>query len=147
MTRVPNQVAQLAGELRGSLGALHRRLRQVDNAGVLTPSQQAVISRLDREGPRTQAELAAAEHVRQQSMAATLTALDGLGLLERTRDTEDGRRVLVSLSDLGRKTVRGVHQHREEWLAHGLAAELSPAERETLAAAVPLLRRLAQLEE
>jgi DNA-binding MarR family transcriptional regulator len=145
MTRVPNQVAQLAGQLRGSLGALHRRLRQVDNAGVLTPSQSAVIGRLDRDGPATQAELAAAEHVRQQSMANTLGVLDELGYLERTRDPADGRRVLISLSELGRKTVHGIVQHRDEWLTHALAVGLSPEERKTLAEAVPLLRRLAQL--
>jgi DNA-binding MarR family transcriptional regulator len=144
MTRVPNHVAHSAGELRGVLGQLHRRLRQVDNAEVLTPSQSAVLSRLDRDGAATQAELAAAEHVRQQSMAATLSVLDELGHLTRTRDTADGRRTLISLSDLGRKTVRGVHQHRAEWLADAMAAELTEAELETVTEALPLLRRLAQ---
>jgi DNA-binding MarR family transcriptional regulator len=70
MTRVPVHVAQAAGELRGIIGQLHRRLRQVDNADVLTPSQSAVLGRLDRDGAVTQAELAAAEHVRQQSVRA-----------------------------------------------------------------------------
>ncbi|MFC4000315.1 MarR family winged helix-turn-helix transcriptional regulator [Prauserella oleivorans] len=143
MARVPTQVASLAGALRGAVGQLHRRLRRIDNAGVLTPSQSAVLGRLHREGPSTQSRLAAAEHVRQQSMAATLAALDELGYLERTRDPEDGRRTVVSLSELGRKTVRGIHQHREEWLATALA-ELTAGERDTLAAAIPLLQRLAQ---
>ncbi|QWF77423.1 MarR family winged helix-turn-helix transcriptional regulator [Amycolatopsis sp. CA-230715] len=145
MTRVPNQVAELAGQLRGTVGQLHRRLRQVDNAEVLTPSQSAVLSRLVRDGAATQSELAAAEHVRQQSMGATLGALDELGYLTKARDPRDGRRVLISASDLGRKTVRGVHQHRDEWIAHGLTTGLSPAERRTLAEAIPLLQRLAQL--
>ncbi|NKQ58911.1 MarR family transcriptional regulator [Amycolatopsis sp. K13G38] len=143
MTRVPTEVARLAGGLRGVIGQLHRRLRQVDNAEVLTPSQSAVLARLRREGPQTQAQLAAGEHVRQQSMGATLGALDELGYLERTRDPADGRRVLISLSDLGEKTVRGVHQHREEWLAKVLVT-FSAEERETVAGALPLLERLAQ---
>ncbi|HVW41224.1 MAG TPA: MarR family transcriptional regulator [Amycolatopsis sp.] len=143
MTRVPNEVAQLAGGLRGVIGQLHRRLRQVDNAEVLTPSQSAVLARLRREGPQTQAQLAAGEHVRQQSMAATLGALDELGYLERTRDPRDGRRVVIALSDLGEKTVRGVHQHREEWLARMLAT-LTAEERETVARALPVLERMAQ---
>jgi DNA-binding MarR family transcriptional regulator len=143
VSRVPNDVAALAGGLRGVLGQLHRRLRQVDNAEVLTPSQSAVLGRLHRGGPATQAQLATAEHVRQQSMAATLSVLDGLGYLERKPDPHDGRRVVLSLSDLGRKTVRGVHQHREEWLAQALAA-FTPAERNTLTQALPLLERLAQ---
>jgi DNA-binding MarR family transcriptional regulator len=147
MSRVPDPVARLAGRLRGTLGQLHRRLRQVDNADVLTPSQSAVLGRLHRDGAATQAQLAAAEHVRQQSMAATLGVLDELGYLERHRDPGDGRRVLVSLSSLGHKTVLGVHQHRDEWLAHALARELTEAERQTIADALPLLQRVAQLGE
>ena len=143
MTRVPNEVARLAGGLRGVIGQLHRRLRQVDNAEVLTPSQYAVLSRLHREGPQTQAQLAASEHVRQQSMGATLAALDELGHLQRTRDPHDGRRVVISLSDLGDKMVRGLRQHREEWLARMLLT-ISAEERETVARALPVLERLAQ---
>ncbi|GAB3581399.1 MarR family transcriptional regulator [Amycolatopsis endophytica] len=144
MTRVPNDVARLAGALRGVVGQLHRRLRQVDNAEVLTPSQSAVLARLHRDGPATQAQLAAAEHVRQQSMAATLGALDELGYLSRTRDPGDGRRVVITLSDLGEKTVRGVHQHREEWLATALVDGLTPEEHRRLDEVLPLLRKLAQ---
>jgi DNA-binding MarR family transcriptional regulator len=144
MARIPPPVAELAGQLRGTLGQLHRRLRQVDNAGVLTPSQSAVLARLHRDGPATQAQLAAAEHVRQQSMSATLAALDELGYLERSRDPQDGRRTVVALSELGRKTVRGVHQHRDEWLAMALAGGFTAAERARLAEILPLLQRLAQ---
>lgn len=147
MARVRNDVAQLAGELRGVVGLLRRRLRQVDNADVLTPSQSSVLARLDRDGPATQAALAAAEHVRQQSMAATLGVLSELGYLERRRDPADGRRILISLSGLGRKTVRGVLQHRDEWLAAALATRLTEEERRTVAESVPLLRHLAQEED
>ncbi|WP_020666309.1 MarR family winged helix-turn-helix transcriptional regulator [Amycolatopsis nigrescens] len=147
MSVISAEVVRLAGRLRGTVGQLHRRLRQVDNADVLTPSQSAVLGRLSREGPATQAALAAAEHIRQQSMAATLGVLDELGHLTRTRDPGDGRRVLISLSELGERTVRGVAQHREEFLARALSREFSAAERETIAAALPLLRRLAQSQE
>lgn len=146
MTRVPNDVAQLAGALRAVIGQLRRRLRQVDHAGVLTPSQSAVLARLHREGPATQGKLAAAEQVRQQSMAATLNALDELGMLRRAPDPADGRRTVISLSDRGRKTVLGIFQHREEWLATTLAG-FTEAERETVARALPLLERLAQTQE
>lgn len=143
---VPTETARLAGELRGLIGQLRRRLRQVDNAGVLTPTQSAVLGRLDREGPATQAQLAAAERVRQQSMAATLGTLDEARLLDRTRDPDDGRRVVISLSDTGRKTVRGLIHNREEWLAAALATGFTDDERRTIADALPLLRRLAQQE-
>ncbi|WP_370966314.1 MarR family winged helix-turn-helix transcriptional regulator [Amycolatopsis sp. cg9] len=144
MGEVPPHVAESAGWIRGVVGQLHRRLRQVDNAGILTPSQSAVLNRLHREGPATQGELAAAEHVRQQSMAATLGVLDELGYLARTPDPADRRRVVISLSDAGSDTVRGILQHREEWLAQALLDELSPAELDAVTRALPLLQRVAQ---
>jgi DNA-binding MarR family transcriptional regulator len=144
MGEVPPHVAESAGWIRAVVGQLHRRLRQVDNAGILTPSQSAVLNRLYREGPATQGELAAAEHVRQQSMAATLGVLDDLGYLARTPDPADRRRVVISLSDDGTDTVRGVFQHRDEWLAQALADELSPAELDAVTRALPLLQRVAQ---
>ncbi|WIX84398.1 MarR family transcriptional regulator [Amycolatopsis sp. DG1A-15b] len=144
MGEVPAHVAESAGWIRGVVGQLHRRLRQVDNAGILTPSQSAVLNRLLREGPATQGELAAAEHVRQQSMAATLGVLDELGYLARTPDPADRRRVVISLSDAGRDTVRGIQQHRDEWLAQALLDELSPAELDAVTRVLPLLQRVAE---
>ncbi|MEV5717846.1 MarR family transcriptional regulator [Amycolatopsis mediterranei] len=144
MGEVPPHVAESAGWIRAVVGQLHRRLRQVDNAGILTPSQSAVLNRLYREGPATQGELAAAEHVRQQSMAATLGVLDELGYLARTPDPADRRRVVISLSASGTDTVRGVFQHRDEWLARALVDELSPAELDAVTRALPLLQRVAE---
>ncbi|MFJ7215153.1 MarR family winged helix-turn-helix transcriptional regulator [Amycolatopsis sp. NPDC098790] len=144
MGEIPAHVAESAGWLRGVVAQLHRRLRHVDNAGILTPTQSAVLNRLHREGPATQGELAAAEHVRQQSMAATLGVLDELGYLARTPDPADRRRVVISLSESGRDTVRGILQHREEWLAQALADALSPAELDAVTRALPLLQRVAE---
>ncbi|SED31461.1 DNA-binding transcriptional regulator, MarR family [Amycolatopsis tolypomycina] len=144
MGEVPAHVAESAGWIRGVVGQLHRRLRHVDNAGILTLSQSAVLHRLHREGPATQGELAAAEHVRQQSMAATLGVLDELGYLARTPDPADRRRVVISLSEAGRDTVRGIQQHRDEWLAQALLDELSPAELDAVTRALPLLQRVAE---
>ncbi|SEF33023.1 DNA-binding transcriptional regulator, MarR family [Amycolatopsis pretoriensis] len=144
MGEVPAHVAESAGWLRGVVAQLHRRLRHVDNAGILTPTQSAVLNRLHREGPATQGELAAAEHVRQQSMAATLGVLDELGYLARTPDPADRRRVVISLSESGSNTVRGILQHREEWLAQALADALSPAELDVVTRALPLLQRVAE---
>ncbi|MEV6624632.1 MarR family transcriptional regulator [Amycolatopsis sp. NPDC051061] len=144
MGEVPAHVAESAGWIRAVVGQLHRRLRQVDNAGILTPSQSAVLNRLHRDGPATQGELAAAEHVRQQSMAATLGVLDELGYLARTPDPADRRRVVISLSEAGSDTVRGILQHRDEWLAQALVDALSPAELDAVTRALPLLQRVAQ---
>lgn len=136
------ELAALATDVRGTVGQMMRALRTVQNPEALTPSQSSVLGRLRRDGPTTQAGLAAAEHIRPQSMAAILRPLDDLGYLERTQDATDGRRVLISLSPSGRAAIEGLNQQRDEWLVLTLAA-LEPAEADALRQAMPVLRRVA----
>ncbi|MCF8601922.1 MarR family transcriptional regulator [Gordonia sp. HY442] len=132
----------LAGEVRVVFSRLRRRFREVAAFDELTPSQTAVLSRLaGRE--MASSELADAERVRPQSMAATVAVLFERDLVERTRDPNDGRRQVLSLSAGGRALVDGTRRTRDEWLAHAVGERLTATERETLAAALPLLARLA----
>jgi DNA-binding MarR family transcriptional regulator len=93
-------------DLRVVVGRIVRRLRQAHATGEATLSELSVLSRLDREGPATPGELAALERVRPQAMGATLTALEQRGLVGRTPDTGDGRRVLMSVTAAGRRLPR-----------------------------------------
>jgi DNA-binding MarR family transcriptional regulator len=139
VARPSPQVVIAAHELRIVLGQLVRRLRAEYSFPV---AQASVLSRLDREGAQTASALAAAERVRPQSMAQTLTELEGAGLIERRPDPEDRRRIQVELTGQGRERVLEERGKREGWLAAAIAAELSPEEQRTVLAAVPLLRRL-----
>jgi DNA-binding MarR family transcriptional regulator len=134
------QAARLASELRLVLGQLVRRLR-VDNTYPV--AQMAVLSRLDRGGPTTASTLAGEQHVRPQSMAETLAEMDRLGLVERTPDASDRRRVVVTMTDAGRTHLNADRRRREGWLAEAIATELSDDERRTLREAVALLQRVA----
>jgi DNA-binding MarR family transcriptional regulator len=131
---------RLAGELRVTLGALIRRLRAQRGFSL---SQAAVLGRLDRDGPWSIGELAAAERVRPQSMAQTVTGLQANGLVTRSTDPTDARRALVALTDEGRSTLAADRRQREGWLAEAIVGELNPEEQALLADAVELLRRLA----
>jgi DNA-binding MarR family transcriptional regulator len=135
------QTAGTANELRTALGRLVRRLRSEHTFPL---SHGAVLGRLDREGPRTTAELAAAERMRPQSMAQTLAELVADGLVARRPHPSDRRSVLIELTDEGRERIRAERTRREDWLAHAIASELRPEERQTLIRAVPLLERLAR---
>jgi DNA-binding MarR family transcriptional regulator len=139
VTRPSPKVTAAAHELRIVLGQLVRRLRAEYSFPV---AQASVLSRLDREGPRTASSLAARERVRPQSMAQTLVELETAGLIERRPDPADGRRIQIELTDRGRERVLEERGKREGWLAAAIAAELSAEEQQTLLAAVPLLRRL-----
>jgi DNA-binding MarR family transcriptional regulator len=133
--------ALVASELRGVLGQLIRRLR-TENRLPLT--QGAVLSRLDREGPRSVSELAVCERVRPQSMAQTVGDLERDGLVARTPDPSDKRRALVEMTGAGRTTLETDRVQREGWLAHAIVEQLSADEQAALMDAVVVLRRLAE---
>lgn len=133
--------AQLASDLRVVLGQLMRRLRAEHRFSI---SHGAVLGRLDREGPRSVSDLAAAERVRPQSMAQTVGELETAGLVSRAPDPSDGRRALVDLTAEGRVVLRADRAQREGWLAEAISQDFSPREQAVLFEAVDLLRRLAE---
>ena len=135
------QDAPLAQEFRETLGRLVRRLRA--ESGQPPVGQLAVLGRLDREGPASTSDLAAAERMRPQSMAQTVRDLESAGLVSRRPDPDDGRRALVELTPAGLERLLTTRARREGWLAELFEHEFTAAERETLRAALPLLRRIA----
>lgn len=132
--------ADLAHELRDTIGRLVRRLRL--EPGPPAP-QLTVLSRLDREGAASVSDLAAAERMRPQSMAQTVGDLERAGLVSRRPDPADRRRLFVELTDAGRELLHATRARREGWLTDALERELTAAERAALAEAVALLGRVA----
>ncbi|WP_328519340.1 MarR family winged helix-turn-helix transcriptional regulator [Kribbella sp. NBC_00359] len=130
---------QAAGEVRVVFGRVKRRLKELADKDDLTPSQSSVLSRLDKDGPASASELAAAERVRPQSMAAILSALRAADLIERHPDPLDGRRQVVSLTTTGRHRIQGDRRVRQEWLAQALQDHCTEAERQTIVKALALL--------
>ncbi|MEU8680144.1 MarR family transcriptional regulator [Streptomyces sp. NPDC048611] len=137
-----NDVERLAGDLGAAVVQLMRHLRAASPQGELTPSQRAVLSRIDTGGPATTAALARAELVRPQSMRQTVAALEERGILARSPHPTDGRQVVFSLTDEGHRVLGAVRQAKHNWLAVALADRLTPEERQTLETAAGLIRRL-----
>lgn len=134
----------VAGALQVSVGLLLRRMRQVQADGELTVPEGAALARLDRGGPATATALAKLEQISPQSMGATLGALEERGLVERRQDPEDGRRVVLSVSDAGLRALRTRRSARTEQLAQALSTGFSRSELKALMVSAPLLERLAQ---
>jgi len=135
-----SRIEPSAAELRVVLSQLLRRLRAEYDVPV---GHGTVLGRLEREGPKTTSELAAAERMRPQSMAQTVGELETQGLVGRKPDTSDRRRVLIEITASGRRRLEDERRRRADWLAQAIRDELTPDERRTLLAAVPLLKRLA----
>jgi DNA-binding MarR family transcriptional regulator len=144
-TQSPSKSTQgLAGELRISVGLLLRRLRQIPVEGELSLPESSALARLDRGGPATASELAKREQISPQSIGATIAALEERGLVQRTPDPADGRRMILSPTEAGAATLRSRRNAKTELMAAALDAEFSAEELERLRAAAPLVERLAQ---
>ena len=144
-TRAPDAAgpdgARLASDLRVVLGQLVRRLRAEHRFSL---SHGAVLGRLDREGPQSVSDLAAAERVRPQSMAQTVSELEAEGLVTRSPDSNDRRRAVVELTEAGQVVLARERRQREGWLAQAIAEGFDEDEQRVLTDAVRLLQRLAE---
>ena len=147
MSTEPNtepDVSEVAAALRESIGLLLRRLRQHQPEGELTLPESAAMTRLNRGGPTTSSALAKLEQISPQSMGATLAGLEARGLVARHPDPQDGRRVVLSLTEAGHRVLQDKRNARTQRLAAALSARFTADEIRQLAAAAPLLERLAQ---
>ena len=132
--------ALLAHELRETLGRLVRRLRAEPGPPA---RHMTVLSRLDRDGPASTSDLAAAERMRPQSMAQTVRDLEEAGHVSRRPDPQDGRRSFVELTSAGLEALHATRARREDWLTQTLDRELDADEREVVRRALSLLGRVA----
>jgi len=128
-------------QLARSVARLNRRLRQ-ERQTDLTPTQLSVLGSILKLGPATPSAIAAHERVQPPSITRTLTCLVDEGLALREPHPDDGRQVLISVSDKGDAVLAEERNRRDEWLAQRLA-DLTTAERKTLREATALMERLA----
>ena len=133
----------LASSLRNSVMRLSRRLRIERASTDLSLNQLAVLGTLNRRGPLSVGELAAAERVQPPSMTRTVNCLFDLGLVRREPHPSDRRQVVIHLTDEARTVLAEDRARRDAWLARRLV-ELTPEERRCLRKVAPLLERLAQ---
>ena len=140
--------SKVAPDLRLAVGRLARRLRQLyalRRGEELTFIELAVLSRLHRDGPASASRLANGERVTAQAVGAAVAALHQRGLVQRTPDPHDRRKTIVSLTDPGRSALTLREQAVIDRMVQAVASGYTPAERRQLAAAAPLLERLADL--
>jgi DNA-binding MarR family transcriptional regulator len=128
--------------LRIAVGRLNRRIRAEKAGDDISDGQFSVLALLFREGPRTLGELAEAERVTPPSMNRRVNSLVEAGFVTRSSAPDDGRKVVLSVTDAGGAFVTETRKRREHWLNKRTRA-LSAAQRETLRAASAIMRELA----
>lgn len=133
------EFVEVAGELIVALSAILRRTRQ--SLGDLTPSQLSALTTIDESGTLRLGELAAREGVAPPTMSRVVDALLSKGLVERTRDPDDARSALLTVSESGRRNLHHTVGSRADLLAAHLAG-LDAASADAIRRALPALRVL-----
>jgi DNA-binding MarR family transcriptional regulator len=136
---------EVADRLRPTLLGLGRELRRERIAGV-SPHQVTLLVSIKYSPGVTVGELAADERVSTAAMSKRVSRLERDGLVARTQSDEDRRRVGLTLTEEGQRTLRRVRSRRTAWLASRLGA-LMPAELAAIGAAAEPLARLLEAEE
>lgn len=136
--------AGTAAEVADLLHAVARKVRRRANADLgplgLTAGPARALRALGRAGgPVRMGVVAERLGIAPRSATDAVDHLVGRGLAERAPDPDDGRAVVVGLTEEGRRLLRRIDEGRHRALAD-LASDLSPAD---LARLRDLLRRLA----
>src|SRR5271154_3729420 len=101
--------AALVDEVSSQLlprAALLTRLLVARLGGELSRTEVGLLNVLG-DGPRRITELAALERLAQPTMTQLVQRLEGEGLVVRARHSDDGRVVVVSLTDAGAAALQG----------------------------------------
>ena len=130
-------VNQQAADLRLAVTRMARRLRQLADSD-LSPSQLSALSTIERRGPMTLGELAAAEGVQPPTVTGAVTRLEEAGLVARATHERDRRVSMVAVTSAGLERLRRSRRAKEAFLARGLAS-MPEEDRATLARASALL--------
>jgi DNA-binding MarR family transcriptional regulator len=122
-----------------------RRVHETAREGDLSSPQLTALSRLDRLGPATTAELARREQITPQAMGATIASLEQRGLVARSPDAADARRSILALTPAGLTAIQSGRSALVDRITTALEASFTPDEIAVLGAATPLIERLTDL--
>ncbi len=133
-------------DLSSTLEGLVRLFRRLSPDTGLSLTAAATLASLDRNGPARLTELAVQQGVSQPAMTQLVTRLQDAGLAERRPDREDGRVVLVHITDTGRMELGRRRRVRTERLG-SLFDRLTDDDQAALVAALPALTALSRATE
>lgn len=132
--------------LRTQLLSLVRRMRREARSDEKSWAQLLLLGAIDRHcGEATPSQLAASERMRSSNLAAALRELEADGLLIRTPDGEDRRKVRVKLTPEGLRLLHESRTRREAWLSGAMASCLTAEEQALLITAGYLIARIANV--
>lgn len=133
----------LASSLRTTISLLHKSLRkQMYSINALSLTEMETIGHLIRNTALLPSELANLTRVKTQSMSQIIKKLEELELIIRTPSKDDGRKVYISLTELGKQAVEQTRLERDQWLSDAIEETLTKEEKELLQKVIPVLNKI-----
>jgi DNA-binding MarR family transcriptional regulator len=129
------ELGRLLGPLRR---AVLRATRTAEGLPELPEAQIELLRVLTADGPLAPREVAARLRIAPSTVSNLVKALTTAGLVERTADPDDARAVVLTASARALDLLARYDRASASALARAVA-ELPPADRATLAAALPVL--------
>lgn len=123
--------------------AMHRLVRSLRRPSGMHPTQVLVLVQLHEAGPLRIGELAARVPCSQPTATTVANGLEVDGLVQRVRDTSDGRAIRLRITDAGRAAVLDVVREQAAVLRSRMDS-LSAEDVARVRAAVPVLRAITE---
>lgn len=123
---------------------LTRIIIRLPSIGKLNFTTLSVLHTLSRKSPMRLTDLTANEQVTQSAITQLVTRLERDGLVERRSDPNDGRVVLVHITEKGTHIIDSRRLDRIAQLSQFVEG-LTREEQVAIESALPALRRLAEL--
>lgn len=137
-----NPSAHLSTDLRIACLRIARRNRH-ESVIRVAPHQVAVLVCIEA-GANSAREIAESEKVSAATISRTIAGLVEMGLVTRSPNEADGRRVDLAITDEGCRVMQETREAREEWMAWRLK-HLTEEELQHLEIALPALEKIATL--
>jgi DNA-binding MarR family transcriptional regulator len=136
-------ISALAEALRPALLRLTRQLRKESQRFGMSPLDAMLLSLVKHAEGIGVSELADLEQMSRPTMSSHVKRLEQAGWIARQApDSEDKRRIGLTITPNGRRALEAVRRQRNDWLA-GRLAGLSPEAREIIRAAIGPLAQIA----
>ena len=136
----------IADALRPVLLRVGRELRREARAVGISPEQVSLLVAIKYAPGLGIRDLAANERISPPALTKHVDRLERDGLVVRTQNPDDGRRIGLALTEEGQRVLRRVRSRRTAWLATRLRG-LDPKELAAVEAAIEPLSRLLKEEE
>ena len=138
---------EIAANLRVVISRLIKILRnEIRNDELLSLTERSTLALVYQHSEILPSELAVIEKVTTQSMSQIINKLLKYGYIKKTPSRKDKRKVIITITAAGKKSIDEKRHEKEEWLAKSIFEKTTQKEKEVLVNAINVLTKLVDLK-